>query len=190
MNKRLKKKKLRQRNRRLILRFPFLIPRNIWTDSIPKDYDYSYTLMDSMPSGWRKAFGMLFLEELRAELIKWNYLYQYRVIQIKEKYGQLRWYDNGAPYGSGIHEIIEQYSVISENVCIFCGRLDVPMTMGYWIYPSCRKCYHDKKSYDDVIDADDNKIKESYSVKSFDGSETTKTYDIRKTVERIRSKCN
>ena len=144
MNKRLKKKKLRQRNRRLILRFPFLIPRNVWTDKVPKDYDYSYTLMDNMPNGWCKAFGFQLLEELREELIKWTCLNQYRVVQIKEKYGQLRWYDNGTPSGSDIHGIIEKYSVISENVCISCCKPDVPMTMADWIHPSCEKCYYDK----------------------------------------------
>lgn len=188
MNKRLKKKKLRQRNRYLTTRFPFLIPRNIWTDTIPNNYDYSYTLLDSMPTGWRKAFGIQLLEELREELIKWNYLNQYRVVQIKEKYGQLRWYDNGAPYKSKIHKIIEAYSVISENVCMFCGRLDVPLTMGYWIYPSCKKCYHDKEAYENIIDMDNTQINESYSVRHYDGSETTEIFDISETVKKIRLK--
>ena len=44
-------------NHKLIERFPFLIPRNRWTGKVPEDYDYSYTELDSMPDGWRKAFG-------------------------------------------------------------------------------------------------------------------------------------
>ena len=33
------------------------MPRNRWTGEVPEDYDYSYTELDSMPDGWRKAFG-------------------------------------------------------------------------------------------------------------------------------------
>ena len=47
----------KESNQKLIERFPFLIPRNRWTGKIPEDYDYSYTELDSMPDGWRKAFG-------------------------------------------------------------------------------------------------------------------------------------
>jgi hypothetical protein len=38
-------------------------------------------------------------EELKQELIKFNYLDNYEITQIKEKYGSLRWYDNGNPIG-------------------------------------------------------------------------------------------
>ena len=47
----------KESNQKLIERFPFLIPRNRWTGKVPEDYDYSYTELDSMPDGWRKAFG-------------------------------------------------------------------------------------------------------------------------------------
>ena len=82
-------------NRKLIERFPFLMPRNRWTDKVPEDFDYSYTELDSMPDGWRKAFGEQMCEEIREELVRANYLDQYRITQIKEKYGSLRWYDFG-----------------------------------------------------------------------------------------------
>lgn len=47
----------KESNQKLIERFPFLMPRNRWTGKVPEDYDYSYTELDSMPDGWRKAFG-------------------------------------------------------------------------------------------------------------------------------------
>ena len=47
----------KESNQKLIERFPFLIPRNRWTGKVPEDYDYSYTELDSMPDGWRKALG-------------------------------------------------------------------------------------------------------------------------------------
>lgn len=187
MNNRRRKKKIRKENKMLAERFPFLIPRNIWTDKIPKDYDYTYTLLDSMPCGWRRAFGRQLLEELREELVKWKYLDQYRVVQIKEKYGQLRWYDNGSPNGSDIENIISRYSVISENVCILCGKLDVPMVMGYWILPVCRNCYRGDKPYDEIADIEHSKIKESYVINIMsNGNMIPTTYDTSKSVAKIR----
>lgn len=103
-------------NKELCERYPFLIPRNAWSgmriteaqnggywpgnpDEIP-EYDWEYTIMDDMPKGWRIAFGDDLLEELREELIKYNYLDEYFPVQIKEKFGGLRWYDNGYPIGT------------------------------------------------------------------------------------------
>ena len=83
----------KESNQKLIERFPFLMPRNRWTGAVPEDYDYSYTELDSMPNGWRKAFGKQMCEDIREELIRAEYLDQYRITQIKEKYGTLCWYD-------------------------------------------------------------------------------------------------
>jgi hypothetical protein len=85
----------KESNQKLIERFPFLIPRNRWTGKVPEDYDYSYTELDSMPDGWRKAFGEQMCEDIRDELVHAEYLNQYRISQIKEKYGTLCWYDFG-----------------------------------------------------------------------------------------------
>ena len=74
----------KESNQKLIERFPFLIPRNRWTGKIPEDYDYSYTELDSMPDGWRKAFGEQMCEDIREELVRAEYLDQYRITQIKE----------------------------------------------------------------------------------------------------------
>lgn len=57
-------------NRRLTEKYPFLIPRNRWTDVISKDYDYTYTELDAMPDGWRWAFGEQMCEEIRNALLK------------------------------------------------------------------------------------------------------------------------
>lgn len=86
-------------NKALIERYPFMRPRNVWTGEAIEDYDYSWTLADDIPDGWRIAFGDQMLEELREELIKFDYLNDYRPLQIKEKYGTLRWYDAGTPAG-------------------------------------------------------------------------------------------
>lgn len=101
-------------NKNLCNEFPFLIPSNrfsgkrifppeagYWPGSpnaIP-EYDFEYTELDAMPEGWRISFGIQMCQEIKSELIRFNYLNDYRITQIKEKLGQLRWYDNGAPIG-------------------------------------------------------------------------------------------
>lgn len=112
-------------NKRLCENYPFLIPRNRWSgmriteaqnggywlgnpEAIP-EYDYEYTELDSMPEGWRIAFGIQMCEELKQELIKFDYLDNYEITQVKEKLGTLRWYDNGYPIGKLELIGIEEY---------------------------------------------------------------------------------
>lgn len=148
MNKRIKKKQIKMRNKKLCKRYPFLIPRNRWTDEIAwvkrgkcKDWRwhqrYAYTELDAMPNGWRAKFGEQLCEELREELIRVNYLDKYRIMQIKEKYGGLRWYDNGNTREG--YEIIRKYEELSYKTCIDCGRPATKMSVG-WISPFCDKC--------------------------------------------------
>ena len=139
MNKRIKKKQLKMENKRLCKRYPFLQLRNPWTDELIKS-DY-YTNLDEMPAGWKCAFGKDMCEEIRQVLIKANYLNKYRVVQIKEKYGSLRWYDDGAP-SSIYHElqdVIDKYEGMSVRTCIWCGRPATKISQG-WISPWCDKC--------------------------------------------------
>ena len=139
MNKRIKKKKLKMENKRLCERYPFLQLYNPWTDKLIKS-DY-YTNLDEMPDGWRRAFGQEMCEEIRKVLIKGNYLYDYRVVQIKEKFGALRWYDNGAPDSiyRELQDIINKYEEISARTCIWCGRPATKISLG-WISPWCDNC--------------------------------------------------
>lgn len=133
--------KRRRYNKWLCKRYPFLIPRNVFSDEICWDKKYSWTLSEEFPKGWWKAFGLQFCEELREDLIKCNYLNKLRFDQIKEKYGQLRVYTNGIPIGSQVYEIIEHYSVLSENICIICGKPNTPMIDTGWISPECYECF-------------------------------------------------
>lgn len=94
---------IKQKNRELCERFPFLIPSNRWSgiriteadkggffpgkpDVIP-EYDYEYTELDSMPDGWRVAFGEQMCQEIMDELVANRMVDDYRITQIKEKYG-------------------------------------------------------------------------------------------------------
>lgn len=128
-------------NKALCERYPFLIPRNVWTDSIVEDYNYEFTELDGMPDGWRKAFGIQMCEDIRKILIKANYLYDYRITQVKEKFGGLRWYDYGAPSSifQELQDTINKYEELSYRTCINCGRPATKISLG-WINPFCDKC--------------------------------------------------
>lgn len=128
----------REVNKKLIERYPFLMPRNRWTGEAPEDFDYSYTELDAMPDGWRKAFGEQMCEEIREELVRVGYLEKYRIAQIKEKYGSLRWYDFGATERI-LREIIPKYTRLSKRTCIMCGAPATKMSTG-WISPYCDAC--------------------------------------------------
>lgn len=134
-------------NKELIERYPFLIPRNVWTDEIVIDLDaeeIEYTLLDDMMPGWRKAFGEQMCEEIRNILIQYNYLNEYRITEIKEKFGMLRWYDNGSP--KEVIDIINKYEGISAKTCILCGQPATQISKG-WISPYCN-CVNNHKYYE------------------------------------------
>ena len=139
MNKRIKKKQIKMKNKKLCKRYPFIAIRNWRTDEPIKSYWFTH--LDDMPDGWRAVFGKQMCEEVREILIKGNYLNEYRVIQIKEKYGQLCWYGNGVPESIyyELEDIIYKYERMSERICIRCGRPATKISLG-WISPWCDKC--------------------------------------------------
>jgi len=148
-------------NKQLIAKYPWLIPTNVfsgkkitqcmgedgeegfWPGS-PTDhpeYDYEYTTFDEMPEGWRIAFGEQMCEEIHQELVKNNLVDKYRVNQIKEKYGTLRWY--GSNSTEEIDKIISKYEHISAHTCIKCGAPAKWRSTG-WIIPFCDECKENK----------------------------------------------
>jgi len=138
MNKRIKKKQRQLKNKKLCKRYPFLAIRN-WRNDKPIGYEFTY--LDDMPDGWRKAFGKDMCEEIRRVLVKANYLNKYRILQVKEKYGSLRWYDGCAPSSiyRELQDIIYKYEELSYRTCICCGRPATKIAKG-WISPFCDRC--------------------------------------------------
>jgi len=196
----------------LVGKYPFLLPTYWNRDSmqykVDEDYTYKYTELDAMPDGWRKAFGEMMCEEIYNALVKCGGLDDYRIEQIKEKFGQLRWY--GYPSYKEVEEIIDKYSVLSENICIICGKPDVPLTNNGWLSPFCKKCFTtpsdwQKKEHPEEVERwiefrtedweeynyeENNKMLDSYTVEGWSKEEgdTTTTYDISETANKIRSK--
>ena len=127
----------REENKALCERYPFLVPSNRWTGKVVEGFDYSYTELDAMPDGWRKAFGEAMCEEIMNELKESNALEGYRITQIKEKYGSLRWYSNY--FTDGLRKIIGKYETLSRHTCIDCGAPATVVTT-WWISPYCDGC--------------------------------------------------
>lgn len=130
---------IKEKNKALCEKYPFLIPYDVWTGQLDKDWDYEYTWLDDMPDGWRAAFGEQMCDEILAalNLLSENAKNEYRIIQIKEKFGELRWYSTWT--STELDNVIDKYSYISSRTCIKCGEPAEYISKG-WICPWCRNC--------------------------------------------------
>ena len=146
-------------NRELIEKYHWLTPSNRWsgkwiTDCAGPDgeegywpgdptkhpeYDYEFTELDDMPEGWRRAFGEEMCEELNQEIMTWPQDVQknFRITQIKEKYGLLCFYTYGE--SKRFREIVDKYTTRSKTTCFSCGRAARWISRGY-ISPYCDDC--------------------------------------------------
>ena len=128
------------RNRWLVWRFPFLEPRSVDGDRIA-DYDFSYTLLDSYPAGWRRVI-VRHLRRIKSLLKRYGELDNFRVTDAKEKYGEARLYCSGVSSEEcdrQLDELIWDMESDTGHTCCECGRPAKYVTQGY-ILPFCRKC--------------------------------------------------
>lgn len=120
----------------------------------------TYTELDAMSDGWRKAFGIQMCKDIKKALLKngRKALYNYRITQIKEKFGELRWYDGCTT--TEVQKIIAKYAYISSRTCINCGELATVYTpYEYWKSPYCDKCAPKESKFliDFGMDSSDHK---------------------------------
>lgn len=117
-------------------KYKWLQLRNVWTG---EEVDGSWD--EAIPDGWYKAFGEQMIDELNEILVEHDYADKYMIVQIKEKYGQLRVYDNGVSESASLkhYQWLEKYEVLSEETCIKCGDKATHITKG-WIVPLCDEC--------------------------------------------------
>lgn len=199
MNKRQKKKQIKMRNKNLIKLHPYLLPRNVFTSKVPKDYNYTYTEYDCVGKGWQIGFGKYLLEDLREACLKTGYLDKLRFSQIKEKYGSLRMYHFGAP--QEVCDIINKYEFISEYTCYECGSPYACIVNDYgWFLPMCKHCWdksnkrREKRGYktfswEDAVDENEVGLPDEYKITTYskEGDVTT-TYDISETANKMRKR--
>ena len=119
-------------NKTLIERYPFLRPRETHSSN------FVSTILDDMPAGWRAAFGEDLCKEIMEELVQNNCVDSYQILQVKEKYGELRWYSQGGTERIH-HEIIPKYENMSWRICIQCGQTATLISKS-WIAPWCVDC--------------------------------------------------
>ena len=123
-------------NKELIEHYPFLQIRNFFTNEPAPEW-VDFTMLDDIPKGWRESFGIKMCEEIKELLIKENKFEEYQVMQIKEKFGELRWYGNYA--SPELSKILDKYTKLSRITCMSCGQTAKYVSTP-WIYPICDKC--------------------------------------------------
>ena len=165
-------------------------------DLFTGEIDLELDPLDDIPEGWVKAFGEFMCEELDVAIKAAGIEDEYVVDQVKEKYGEMRWYDR--PSNQEISDIVEKYSVLSRNICVHCGKPDVNMlTKTSWILPMCKCCYEKysnyKRPYEDVI-GEENRMADTLEYTQHYRDENGKfvkkevKIDIRETAELIRKR--
>lgn len=117
-------------------KYKWLQAINEWTG---EEIDGSWA--EDIPTGWYKAFGEQMIDELNCLLEKWCFADKYKIVQIKEKYGSLRWYDSGIPQymTEEYYQWLDKYETLSSKTCISCGKPATHMTKGY-VRPLCDDC--------------------------------------------------
>ena len=164
-----KTKEIQERNRKLVEKYPFLKPLDAFTGKDIEDYDYTYIEMEGdIPDGWWKRFGIPLCDDLKECLEKAGCLDKFRFMQVKEKYGQIRLYDNGVPRECEWHDHLYAWEYISEHTCVKCGKFPVPMLYDSWISPWCSECYKQNLTENGWNIPDEERLK-SITEKGWDG---------------------
>ncbi len=102
----------RDRNRELIAEYP-------WLDI----GDKQLTLLDTLPVGWYDLI-LDMCKEIKGELVKYDLVSKYQVVEAKEKWYGLSWYDgldDLSPMPFTITDIVCKYEMQSKEVCMMCG---------------------------------------------------------------------
>lgn len=102
----------------------------------------SYTEFDmwECPEVWYENFGIEWAKDLRKGLIKeygFKSLFKYRILQIKEKWGEFTWYYPPEK----LKHIESKYVERSRSICSRCGKPATKVTpQECWILYYCDEC--------------------------------------------------
>lgn len=119
----------------LVAKYPFLKadPEYNYVDAPDELYSDPGVYL---PAGWIDLF-LACCEELRNILVQTNRLNDFKLNQVKEKFGSMRIYPNFAD--SAINEVISRYEIISQFTCCECGKTATIESTG-WVCPYCTEC--------------------------------------------------
>lgn len=100
------------------------------------------TWLDELPNGWINGFCEQMCDELMEAL--GDYVDEWIILQIKEKYGSIRIYHTGCPSDiyNKVEAVISKYENISYHTCCVCGEPATEYSKD-WVLPYCSK--HIKK---------------------------------------------
>ena len=96
-----------------------------------------------IPEGWRKAFGLQLIREMKHVALKYGGKEEYKnmhIDDIKEKWGIL---DINGSFPNVVWKVIHKYEYLSMHTCIECGEQATVRSTG-WICPYCDDCIGDK----------------------------------------------
>lgn len=120
-------------------KYEWLKLRNVWTGEPVLDEEGDYmSWATQIPRGWYIAFGEQMIDELNEILVKFGFEKEYRISQIKEKYGTLRWYEYTyiSDMQEEYYEWLRKYEDLSAETCIVCGAPG-EIRRNLWIEPLC-----------------------------------------------------
>lgn len=122
-----------RKNYDLCMKYPILLPRD---DS---EFQYEYTMLDFFPSGWQKAFGEQWAQEVQEVIYKMpiDAKESAYIMDIKEKWGQLRVFLSVC--SEELEEVLKKYEKLSESVCFQCGKSKTE-GFGGWFSYLCNDC--------------------------------------------------
>ena len=154
--------------KKLVAKYPFLMPRHPFTNVPIPNYDYSFIEGEyNLPEGWFVLF-LQCCEDIYKVLNKIGYVDEFYFVQIKEKWGRMTLYCHGAT--KEIEDIVDKYGFLSLQVCSVCGHPASVMTYGH-VRPFCSKCVLKYDMY--IDDAELIGVKTSYTRSLWEKGVTT-----------------
>ena len=118
-----------------------------WHRDIVSELNTRMRDADFLPDGWTSTF----IPAMKRDLVDvlGSYVYDFIILDVKEKYGAMRaywaWADRDYDENEAqdrneltnkIEAIISKYEKISENTCAICGKPATKFTTG-WVWPVC-----------------------------------------------------
>ena len=67
----------------------------------------------------------------------------FQVLQVKEKFGTLRYYVSSAP--DEIYDLIHEYEDKSDTTCELCGKTGKLTERHMWLQTLCEECFNEKR---------------------------------------------
>ena len=193
------RKSNRLRSKRLAKKYgDWIYTHDAWSGMLDKHDKWLTNDYDAFEhSGWNDLWHMC-IDEINKEIHKSKYLEKHFYFeQIKEKYGEIRAYP--VICTKEIDRIIENYSVISRNVCQKCGKPDSSVSKGYWVECVCKDCYEKRwkkkehQPYEEAYDIDPEHtiIPNVRHIRHYDKNGDWDEYiDISETVNKIKNLWN